>query len=117
MFGELTWHVNTDLDLTVGLRRFDNEISNDTEIELPIYPGASEVGATAEESDTLFKVNLSYDVNDAMMVYGTVSEGYRRGGTCAAPLTGGFAENPDYLNYDSDSVTNYEINGMNPLLP
>ena len=48
MFGELTWHLNTDLDLTVGLRRFDNEISNDTEIELPIYPGASEVGATTE---------------------------------------------------------------------
>ena len=109
IFGELTWHVNTDMDLTVGLRRFDNEISNDTEIELPIYPGASEVGATTEESDTLFKVNLSYDVSDEMMVYGTVSEGYRRGGTSAVPLTGGFAENPEYLNYDSDSVTNYEI--------
>ncbi len=25
------------------------------------------------------------------------------------PLTGGFAENPEYLNCDSDSVTNYEI--------
>ena len=109
VFGELTWHVSSDLDLTFGLRRFDNEISNDTEIELPIYPGASEVGATTEESDTLFKVNLAYDVNDEMMVYGTISEGYRRGGTSAVPLTGGFAENPEYLNYDSDSVTNYEI--------
>ncbi|WP_018983641.1 TonB-dependent receptor [Salinimonas chungwhensis] len=109
VFGELTWHVNTDMDLTIGLRRFDNEISNDTEIELPIYPGASEVGATTEESDTLFKVNLSYDVSDEMMVYGTVSEGYRRGGTSAVPLTGGFAENPEYLNYESDSVTNYEV--------
>lgn len=109
VFGEVTWHVNTRLDLTVGARRFDNEISNDTEIELPIYPGASEVSATTEESDTLFKVNLSYDVNEAMMIYGTVSEGYRRGGTSAIPLTGGFAENPAYLNYDSDSVTNYEL--------
>ncbi|NMH60267.1 TonB-dependent receptor [Alteromonas ponticola] len=109
VFGEVTWHVNTDLDLTFGLRRFDNEIANDTEIELPIYPGAAEVGATTEESDTLFKVNLSYDVSDEMMVYGTVSEGYRRGGTSAVPLTGGFAENPEYLNYASDSVTNYEL--------
>ncbi|GGW91066.1 TonB-dependent receptor [Alteromonas halophila] len=109
VFGELTWHINTDLDLTVGLRRFDNEISNDTLIELPIYPGASEVTASTEESDTLFKANLSYDVSDEMMLYATVSEGYRRGGTSAVPLTGGFAENPEYLSYDSDSVTNYEL--------
>lgn len=109
VFGELTWHVSPDLDVTVGLRRFDNEVSNNTEIELPIYPGASEVEATTEESDTLFKINVSYDVSDEMMLYGTVSEGYRRGGTSAVPLTGGFAENPEYLNYDSDSVTNYEI--------
>ncbi|GAA0858648.1 TonB-dependent receptor [Aliiglaciecola litoralis] len=108
VFGELTWHIDTDFDVTLGVRRFDNEISNQTIIELPIYPGASEVGATTEESDTLFKLNLSYDVSDEMMLYATVSEGYRRGGTSAVPLTGGFAENPEYLSYDSDSVTNYE---------
>lgn len=107
-FGELTWHVNPELDITVGLRRFDNEISNNTLIELPIYPGPSEVEATTKESDTLFKFNLSYDVSDEMMAYATISEGYRRGGTSAVPLTGFFAENPDYLSYDSDSVTNYE---------
>ncbi len=108
LFGELTWHANEDLDITVGLRRFDNEISNDTEVELPIYPGASDVGATTEDSGTLFKVNLAYDLSDEMMLYATVSEGYRRGGTSAVPLTGGFAENPDYLSYEADSVTNYE---------
>ncbi len=109
VFGELTWHASSRLDITVGLRRFDNEVSNDTRIELPIYPGPAEVSATTEESDTLFKVNVSYDVSDDMMVYGTVSEGYRRGGTSAVPLTGGFAENPEYLSYDSDAVVNYEV--------
>lgn len=109
VFGELTWHMNSDLDLTLGVRRFDNKISNDTTIELPIYPGATQVTATTSDSDTLFKANLSYDVSAEMMVYATISEGYRRGGTSAVPLTGSFAENPQYQNYDSDAVTNYEI--------
>ncbi|AWL10743.1 hypothetical protein HMF8227_00235 [Saliniradius amylolyticus] len=109
IFGELTYHFSDKLNATLGVRRFDNEIANDTIIELPIYPGPSEVRSENEESDTLFKFNLSYQMNDAAMLYATVSEGYRRGGTSAVPLTGAFAENPDYLTYDADWVTNYEV--------
>lgn len=109
IFGELTYHFSDKFRATFGLRRFDNDIENTTTIELPIYPGESDVSSASDDSGTLFKVNLSYDLSDQAMLYGTVSEGYRRGGTSAVPLAGGFAENPAYLNYDSDSVTNYEL--------
>jgi outer membrane receptor for ferric coprogen and ferric-rhodotorulic acid len=43
------------------------------------------------------------------MLYGTISEGYRRGGSNAVPTTGFFAEDPGWLQYASDSATNYEL--------
>jgi len=107
-FGELTYHVSDDLRIAFGARYFSNDITNDTLIDLPIYPGASIVDSSVDDSGTLFKANFSYDMNDNMVWYGTISEGYRRGGTSAVPITGGFAENPEYLSYDADSVVNYE---------
>jgi outer membrane receptor protein involved in Fe transport len=43
------------------------------------------------------------------MLYATVSEGFRRGGTNAVPLSGIFAESPAWLRYGPDYTTNYEI--------
>jgi outer membrane receptor protein involved in Fe transport len=67
--------------------------------------------ATYSDSDsgTLWKFNASYDLHDQLMAYGTISEGYRRGGSNAVPLSGVFAEDPAWQRYDSDTVTNYEI--------
>ncbi|MEX1222213.1 MAG: TonB-dependent receptor [Idiomarina sp.] len=108
VYGELTWNVNDRLSATGGVRFFQNDIRNDTSIELPIYPGAAVIDSDFDDSGSLFKANLSYDVSDSMMWYATVSEGYRRGGTSAVPISGGFAENPAYLSYAPDSVVNYE---------
>ena len=43
------------------------------------------------------------------MVYGTFSEGYRRGGANAVPLEGSLAERPAWQRYSSDNVVNYEL--------
>jgi outer membrane receptor for ferric coprogen and ferric-rhodotorulic acid len=43
------------------------------------------------------------------MIYGTISEGYRRGGSNAVPTAGFFAEDPGWLRYSSDSAVNYEL--------
>ncbi|MBV2130612.1 TonB-dependent receptor [Arsukibacterium indicum] len=109
VFGELTYHFSDTLRTTLGARHFRNDISNDTVIDLPLYPGASNVSSSVKDNGTLFKVNLAYDWSEHTMLYATISEGYRRGGTSAVPVTGGFAENPAYLNYDSDSVLNMEL--------
>jgi outer membrane receptor protein involved in Fe transport len=109
VFGELTYHFSDSLRTTLGARHFRNDISNDTVIDLPLYPGPSDVSSHVKDNGTLFKVNLAYDWSQNSMLYATISEGYRRGGTSAVPISGGFAENPAYLNYGADSVLNMEV--------
>ena len=117
VYGELTWHASDRLALTVGARYFDNETVNDTIMGFPLVVGwtSDPVPQSKDtDQDTLFKVNASYDLSDQAMVYGTVSEGYRRGGANAIPsLENGdnFGEpNAEAIRtYASDKATNYEI--------
>ena len=69
----------------------------------------AEVNLPTEEDDTLFKFNASYDIDDDMMIYTTIAEGYRRGGANAVPLNGDLEERPEWQQYNSDSVTNFEV--------
>lgn len=110
-FGELTWHITPDVDLTGGIRYFDNTSENTTFIDLPLYTGVftpTTAFFETSEDDVLFKGNLSWRYTDSDMIYATVSEGYRRGGSNAVPLTGTFAEDPGWQRYGADSVVNYE---------
>lgn len=110
IFGELTYHFSDDFRATFGARHFKNDFVNDTELVLPIFPFlGAEPRFETSESDTLFKVNMSYHIDKDTMVYGTVSEGYRRGGANAVPLEGSLAERPEWQQYDSDSAVNYEV--------
>tara|TARA_R110002153_G_scaffold3042_3_gene14385 strand:+ start:14396 stop:16822 length:2427 start_codon:yes stop_codon:yes gene_type:complete len=110
IFGELTYNFSDDFRATIGVRRFDNTFVNDTELLLPIWPFlGAEPSFETSESDTLFKFNMSYHLDKDTMVYGTVSEGYRRGGANAVPLEGSLAERPEWQQYSSDSAVNYEV--------
>ena len=112
LFGELTWHASADVDITVGGRYFDNDSENDTDMALPLWTGLfPDVNAHFEtsEDDVLFKLNGAWRFTDRDMLYATVSEGYRRGGANAVPLSGYYAEDPAWQMYDPDSVVNYEI--------
>ncbi|GAC13865.1 TonB-dependent receptor [Aliiglaciecola lipolytica] len=110
LFGELTYHFSDDFRSTMGIRRFDNTFTNNTELLLPIWPFlGAEPNFETTESDTLFKLNMSYDISADTMLYGTISEGYRRGGANAVPLNGSLAERPEWQQYDSDSAVNYEL--------
>lgn len=111
-YGELTWHLSPTVQVTGGLRYFDNEFTNDTFMDLPLYAGFSDptnASFEVKEDDILFKLNASWDWHADSMLYATVSEGYRRGGANAVPLDGTFAEDPSWQRYDSDSVINYEV--------
>jgi outer membrane receptor protein involved in Fe transport len=115
IYGELTWSASDRLSFTGGLRYFDNESRNDTFVDIPVYASFSNpTNATfiAKESDTLFKGNVSFKLGDDELLYATASQGYRRGGSNAIPLSGNFAEAPIWATaqqYDADRVTNYEI--------
>lgn len=110
-YGELTWHLTDTAQITGGVRYYTNDFTNDTFMALPLYAGFGVPTNASFESDddgTLFKLNASWRLAGQHTLYGTVSEGYRRGGSNAVPLTGTFAEDPAWQRYEPDSVVNYE---------
>ncbi len=58
------------------------------------------VDKTISESDSVYRVNLTWKATDTAMMYATWSEGYRPGGINRNPFSG------DYIR---DILTNYEI--------
>ncbi len=120
VFGEVTFKLSEAIDLTVGGRYFDNKNTVTSQTLLPIWIGsifdfgeAPKTTSTNKDSDALFKTNLAWHLNDDQMLYGTISEGYRRGGSNAAPVwyegCVRYCNDPSYSNFNSDSVINYEI--------
>ncbi len=107
LFGEMTYDFTDKLKLTLGGRYFEYEkmVGGETVIPWDLI-GANlrpYYERNTKEDGTIFKANLSYDVNSDIMVYGNVSEGFRPGGV---NQTFGL---PDALiPYGSDSLTNYE---------
>ena len=121
-FGEVSYDITDRLTATAGMRFFevDNSLrgffgfndgysSNPTYGEgacntqsLPPYPNAPcEVfNKCVKENDSLGKFNLSYQINDDAMVYGTWSEGYR---------PGGINRRGTLDPYVSDYLTNWEM--------
>jgi len=111
-FGEVTWNATDTLALTVGARRFDNEQTVTSQTAFPIWFIANPViTETVKDRDTLFKVNAAWKFKDSHMLYGTISEGYRRGGTNAAPVRPdpSYPNDPEWNSFASDSVVNYEL--------
>jgi outer membrane receptor protein involved in Fe transport len=114
LYGELTWHITDTFRLTGGMRWFDNELTNSTAMDFPLFEGVVVPYVdypSQKESDVLFKLNASWDFSDSHMLYATYSEGFRRGGANAIPTEGFFAElNPETVQfYAADTVKNYEL--------
>jgi len=120
VFGEVTFNITDDIDLTLGGRYFDNKNTVTSQTLLPIWIGsvfdfgeAPKITSAKKDNDVLWKGNLAWRINDTQMLYGTISEGYRRGGTNAAPVwfpgCTRYCNDPSYADFDSDSVINYEI--------
>jgi len=112
LFGEVTWKLSDTLSATLGARYFDNEDRVTSQTSFPIwYAYNPVVEDTQKDSDTLLKFNLAWDYDDDTMVYGTISEGYRRGGTNAAPVRPdvNYPNDPEWSSFSSDTVLNYEV--------
>jgi len=114
LYGEVTWHVADDWHITAGARWFDNELTNDTAMDFPLFEGVVvpfvEFPSQSEDGIQL-KLNVAWDISDDMMAYGTYSEGFRRGGANAIPTFSYFAEtNPTSVDsFKSDTVQNFEV--------
>jgi iron complex outermembrane recepter protein len=75
-------------------------------------PGYNYSGVDSSNSSYnghIFKLNTAYEFAPHEHVYATFSQGFRRGGSNAFPLTGLYPEPAAYLTYKPDFLTNWEL--------
>ena len=110
IYGEFTFHLNNEYDLTLGFRDFTSEADANMNMSFKLYDvGPATDTSVNSDSDTLLKANLAYKPADNVTYFATVSEGFRRGGVNAVPTEGTFIEEAGWVPFSSDTVTNVEI--------
>lgn len=118
VFGEVTWDMTDHWSGTIGARhfRYDNSLkgffgysdgySSNYGVALCFsdenFRGSPCVNLDdrVEKSDTIYRANLTYKIDENKLVYGTWSEGFRPGGLNRNGTVGPYL--PDYL-------TNWEL--------
>jgi outer membrane receptor protein involved in Fe transport len=116
LYGELGYDITPRWKVNVGGRVFNYKDATDTDIRdysfnLVDNDSSSRVSV---KSKSYFKFNTSYNITDDALIYATVSQGFRRGGTNGFRPTVGTGVNqrtvdPNVQNYKPDSTTNYEV--------
>lgn len=109
VFGELTWHATERLDVSAGLRYFEQTLSRDVEANIPNFFLFEQASNKTKFSDQVFKFNVSYELADRHQVYAIFSQGFRRGGANAFALSGFALEPAALLTYEPDKVDNFEV--------
>ncbi|MFT4257434.1 MAG: TonB-dependent receptor [Pseudoxanthomonas sp.] len=108
VFGEATWHATERLNVTAGLRYYDYDktVSGLTDIAWEMIGANAKPHTTVDASADgwLKKLTLDYGLNDEVMLYATVADGFRPGG---ANQVIGLDES--LTAYDADSLWNYEV--------
>lgn len=109
-YGELGYEITPRWRVNVGGRIFnykDRAISQIRDYSFDLVN--NNVDATVSvKGKSYFKFNTSYDITDDALIYATVSQGFRRGGTNGFRNVGARVVNPDVQAYKPDSTINYE---------
>lgn len=111
VFAELSYDITGKLNLTGGLRWFENDVKEVATAVTGVTGGPGRgVGPQLAfgENNVIGKVNLSYDFTDDVMAYAQWSQGFRSGGTndqTAAALANVVIP----AGFGSDSLENYEL--------
>ncbi len=107
LFGEIGFDVTENFTITAGGRWFDYErFFALLQEKPPGFTGASRTDDAVDtsESGSVFKLNLTYRVDDDRMVYATYSEGFRVGGNNPVKPSSILPR-----EFSSDTLTNMEI--------
>ncbi len=107
VFGEVGFDVTENFTVTAGGRWFEYETFYRLRQEHPIgTTGANflDDAVDTDESGSVMKLNLTYKIDDARMVYATYSEGFRNGGNNPVRPISILPR-----AYKSDTIDNYEI--------
>jgi iron complex outermembrane receptor protein len=117
IFGELTWHITDQWQVTGGARFFKQDFSTVAYSALPycgVFCGTGILGVTYDAggysiNSHILKLDTSYKVNKLLNLYADYSEGFRRGGANGIPLSGPFEVDSSLLVYKPDKTKNYEL--------
>ena len=125
LFGELSYLLMNKLTLTVGARFYKYDIDTDAASASPflgdiindslVFDGDVIERYSSNGDGHLFKANVSYQFNDDVMSYITVSEGFRLGGSNNLPACPSTVDKtdscalPHEISYQPDTTTNYEL--------
>ena len=127
VYGEVSYAITPEWQVTLGGRLYKYKLESEAAVDLPlsntVFNGAAPDAinlvyepANQDDDGSLFKFNTSYQVNDDLLVYATVSEGYRIGAANAVgPCPDVAGENqaacalPNERDYSPDTTTNFEL--------
>ena len=131
VFGEIGYQITDAWQVTLGARYFEYETDVSQGFDLPllntVFFGAPPdlidpilQSNSVDDDGSLFKFNTSYRFTDDIMVFFTISEGYRIGGLnsvpeCPDPLPPGVQNVcalADEVLIEPDQTVNYEL-GLN----
>lgn len=105
LFGEFSYQISDDWQVTAGGRWFDYELLSAGFTQFPLFTSENSpyTENTVEDSGNLIKINTSYDINDDVMAYFTISEGYRIGDVNRFPIC---TDAQIAVNTDNDESNN-----------
>jgi len=124
VFGEVSWHINDELDLTIGGRYFERSNTNFYMVNHPgglnfvgepdnavaetrmqrLANNGRPFGREGSEEQFIPKISLRWSLSDNAMAYGLYTRGLRQGGVNRSRGAPFFPN-----NYDSDIMDNYEL--------
>ncbi len=112
LFGQLTWHTTSKLDLILGLRESKDELTRWGMSAVGLIAGCtypntcigSANNGSAEASKLTYRVGANYHLTPSDMIYASVATGYKAGGfNDYDPSTHGISI------YDPETMTAYEV--------
>ena len=127
VFGEATFEITDAWQVTLGGRYYDYKLETESATDLPllntVFFGDPQdqiifdfTPANQSDNGFLYKINTSYEFTPDVLVYATVSQGFRIGnsnGLEPCDPTGGTVQNicalPNEEEYTPDTTTNYEL--------
>lgn len=110
LFGEAIFDLTDRLTVTGGVRWYrwkSHTIAQETKPFGGFGASLEPIDVKEDAEEFTFKGNVSFQATDDVMVYATVSQGFRAGGINNPPVTDPTSQ-PE-LGFEPDKLTNYEL--------